>query len=1248
MVPKHDDSLAEQIIREVLVILADGRPRTARTIAQDLARFGLLVDKSLVNRVLCNQGAPTILYDQETHSYYLASMTDSQEQDTPSPLHHQESLSPPIPASSSDGSSSGIIEQPIFTHTELMADLLPEASQNLLPGMFVRVPTQTEIHQNATDFRDYRIGCLIGHDSMADTIHIALWEYQLNSTPKEVMITTARSLVHRCRVLPNTQCYHRPSQQNGLILCACDDEVRTGEFTCYYVSIGGTIERFPENELRVASHRQDADPIHQLKHYEFHNPTYHYHRDRLVQSYIELNNATTGLEELVNTRVLLLAHQAEVITRVLSDENNRYILADEVGLGKTIEACVVLKGLLRRYGSFKTLIIAPAALTHQWVNELNSKFWIPLVSWHKLIAHVGQQFDAPGLIVSHEELDTDDGLWRFIQVQQWGLMIVDEAHHAPRHPQLYDRLHALSSTIQRVLVVSATPIQHRSTEYLSMLRLMYPQRYDALSEKDFSEIVAHQKVLYNVVETVRGSLDPDYFDAREFADLMTPLREPLSGDTFFTSQLDQIFELANDQSCLEQARQLITYLSENYRIESRVIRNRRVSLGRGLLPERSVDTQYAYVPSEAERDTFIELLLYIQAILAEQSEAAISFCEALIHSASSSPQALLELIDFRLKAISQTRISLDPHLLDPTSPYQELERLRQLAKCLAQHSDEQRLLDNLKRCAQGWCEQAQGYFERRRVDDQAAEHRLVQVLRAARHILAQDTESKIVIFTGWQATLSQLYNLLVHHIGSDKLAQFHIGVEPGDLQKEVERFQSDPQCRIILCDELGGEGRNLQIAGAIIHVDLPWSPTQIEQRIGRVDRLGRQGVVTSIIPYAKEQLDEDLFNLMQQSFRVFTQSMSGLEIVVQDVRKDIRQAFSTDPFEGLRRLLPQMQAYATQMRREIELERVFDESAINQQLRQEIAKISNAYQDGEALRESICAWGTQIGMNNTHHSDSQIVTFEPRYFNFASMANAKLVDLPNMEDALERSGRTHHLVVRGSFNRLIAVKREDLVFFAPQGEPWTNTILKNALESERGRCAAIKLCSAKVDAEWRGFEFLFTVQIDPRPLFAVGLPSIHLYKARGIVNDPVYRLWISINGQVIEHNHPVIQAIQEARSHDGDHLGRRSDGSIDTFRAEYPTYEWEPLIDDVSQRAWDCVSQAFKLDEETQALRERLERQLYATRAVRQWLAAQNSPLIDDNDALLQTISQAIEEGLSHPWIRLESVCFWKIVPAHA
>jgi hypothetical protein len=135
---------------------------------------------------------------------------------------------------------------------------------------------------------------------------------------------------------------------------------------------------------------------------------------------------------------------------------------------------------------------------------------------------------------------------------------------------------------------------------------------------------------------------------------------------------------------------------------------------------------------------------------------------------------------------------------------------------------------------------------------------------------------------------------------------------------------------------------------------------------------------------------------------------------------------------------------------------------------------------------------------------------------------------------------------------------------------------------------------------------------------------------------------------MIGRNHPVNQAILEAKPHDGTHLGKRSNGNITAFKAEYPIDEWEPLIVEVSTRAWKDVKQVFQLDEEAQILRDRLDQQRNATQVVRQWLIAQGAPLDDDNNEIMERVTQALVDGLLHPLIRLESICFWKVVPDYA
>lgn len=410
-----------------------------------------------------------------------------------------------------------------------------EGILSLIPGMYVRVPLDIERTDN--NFREYRIGQLYSLDEVANT---ALVRFHGHVDDEQDEIECPLGYLDRCFILPDTACELAHDDQRGCILYRCSDDFLPGRFAEYYVQIADVtgVVSVRESDLRVQRNRQDYDPQAQLLRYEFQQPVWKFPRDGLIEAYSELHNATFGLEELVSARLILFAHQAEVIARVLADTICRYILADEVGLGKTIEACVILKGLRRRYPRLRVLIIAPTTLVHQWHNEMNSKFWLdlPLVQTDKDVVKAS---DAPGCILGAEDLATDDAIWVEVRKQQWGLLIVDEAHHVVKQPLLYQRVHHLSSEFARVLILSATPIQRYKQEYLSLLSLVNPERYRRENFADFAHLLEIQQKLLKRIAILTDILQHE-FNADDFLDELEPILKLLKDDQELISLSQEI------------------------------------------------------------------------------------------------------------------------------------------------------------------------------------------------------------------------------------------------------------------------------------------------------------------------------------------------------------------------------------------------------------------------------------------------------------------------------------------------------------------------------------------------------------------------------------------------------------------------------------------------------------------------------------------------------------------------------------
>lgn len=1201
-------SLAEEIVSQTRTILADGVPRKASEIVVLLNRLGLRVDKKIVNQVLYYQGEPEIIYDSTSHTYGLLSPTE-----------------PSFPASS-------ITSIPAYTSIRPDIDTIRQVpNEPLTTGMYVRFPIDGEEAAYLAQCRDFRIGQVARVDGDVCVVHVTPGEHDSFQLRQ---VEVARALVKRCRLLENSVFSYAPKGKSGILLGTCQNGFVAGNPMTYFALLDGAVVRISETDICIEAHAQAPDPFDQLVEFEFHPSIWKNMRDQLLQNYIELQSATFGIEELVGSRILLLPHQAETIARVLSDRRCRYVLADEVGLGKTIEACVILKGLKRRIPSLKTLIIAPHTLIRQWHGELNRKFWLDFS-----IVNPQNRFEfdpsGPGILMSADYLQQYPQLVNSLLRRHWDLLVVDEAHRLHRRPSLYDLVHRLSQEIEHCLILSATPILRHAAEYLTLLRLMHPQQYDPMSLEMFETMLSAQGNLRRRLAYVGRALSEDDFDPDEFHDEIGPLVPELPEDRVLPLLVRSVEGKAPDRG-LGAAREVHSYLSENYRIENRVIRNRRASLeGQVSLPQRVLDDTYCYHPSAEEGETLAELTQYTIEAVAHQPENA-EIARLFHYAAASSPFALHNLLVLRHSWIDSKKVP------DETGP-----GFIQLLTSTPEFPGEVHRLERLQWHLDQWMSSTRAVLDAAsigRAPAPEAPHRILQVLRAVYHICVQ-RKSKVLIFCRWQETYALLERLLKKHYGSHRLAVFNIGKSADDLQIEVDRFQSDDECSIMLSDESGGEGRNFQVASTIIHVDLPWMPAQIEQRIGRVDRLGRSGVVASVVPYAFRTIEHDLFKLWHQAFELFTHSMSGMEIVLEAVQDDIARMFAEDPREGLAKLLDNMTARARELRQVVEEERYAEESNAQNRRRENFARTLEDNRSGDLLKVPLLKWADLAGMPNysqhDHVSNIEFTVFDPKRFSLNAMKNAKFVNPPNMEEALRRAGRKNALVIRGTFDREVAVQREDVVFFAP-GEPWTDALVANALCADRGQCTAVMRTAPNLKEDWEGFECFYSIRIDPRPLYDSGGDPVNLFHAQGYLNAPTYRVIVGRDGQIVRRSSTVGQLLLSHPHLPGDvHLGKRSGehSSLKLLMERFPGDAWREIVRVALSAAEQQVRSEYEFTAElADEARAVFERSIAGQRAAHRWLRGELSNREIDE---YERISELLIAGIAQPQIRLESVCFW-------
>lgn len=245
-----------------------------------------------------------------------------------------------------------------------------------------------------------------------------------------------------------------------------------------------------EKELMASFISGSANPTHQLKKYEFQNPCWYLGRQIVKDTMNILDNSILGFKELAGCKIYLKAFQLNTIMQCLQNDYCRYMIADEVGLGKTIEACSVLKIYLSNKANQNVLITVPRALVAQWRTELLFKFGL-----------VEGENDNSITILAVEDLTKDDCM------EEWNFIVVDEVHNYLRKRDRYEYIHALSRNSENVILLSATPIQQRQEEYLDLLRLILPEKYDDISIEKFSELVEKQNKISRLTYSLLDEVD---------------------------------------------------------------------------------------------------------------------------------------------------------------------------------------------------------------------------------------------------------------------------------------------------------------------------------------------------------------------------------------------------------------------------------------------------------------------------------------------------------------------------------------------------------------------------------------------------------------------------------------------------------------------------------------------------------------------------------------------------------------------
>ncbi|CAM2882318.1 helicase-related protein [Rariglobus hedericola] len=560
-------------------------------------------------------------------------------------------------------------------------------------------------------------------------------------------------------------------------------------------------------------------------------------------------------------RIDLIPHQFYILNEVSNRQIPRVLLADEVGLGKTIEACLILQRLLATGRAKRALILVPESLTHQWFVELLRRFnlWFTIFDEARCLAvEASEPGKNPFLssqlgLASIAYLAGPDAAARRTQVIEagWDLVIVDEAHHLGWTPEAaspdYQFVEQLARKAPGLLLLTATPTQLGLAGHFARLRLLDPHRYDDyetfLDETaDFGKIAA---IAEKIVENSALS-NADQKTLRQIFD-----RDP---ETLAT-------HLAALDAGKPGAREaLLRTLLDQHGTGRVVFRNTRAAMTG--FPKR----QYCPV---ALPDATPALL----ARVARELEAEEAAAEASAHNASRIQGAAAAIetgpisIDFSAEAEaaladassedsddfnsgeSDNVVSPDEEpsedsddTLDdaPAKPTRKKAAKKTKAKS-APLTAFPSAKSKSKPVAASVSEPSAATALRYTYKDDPRLDWLVSFLKKtapAKVLLICRSERKVLAL---EAAIKEKHNL--------NIGLFHEGLPLVQRDRQAAWFAEKDGAQLLLCSEIGSEGRNFQFAHHLVLWDLPLNPSLVEQRIGRLDRIGQTDTIKIHVPY---------------------------------------------------------------------------------------------------------------------------------------------------------------------------------------------------------------------------------------------------------------------------------------------------------------------------------------------------------------------------------------------------------------
>jgi superfamily II DNA or RNA helicase len=520
----------------------------------------------------------------------------------------------------------------------------------------------------------------------------------------------------------------------------------------------------------------------------------------------------------------------------------RFLLADDPGAGKTIMAGLLIKELIVRGDLNRCLIVAPGSLVEQWQDELAQKLGLDfdIITRETIEAsRSGNPFAERHLIICRlDQLSRSDEIQAKLEQTDWDLVVVDEAHKMSAHfyglevqeTKRYKLGKLLGTLTRHLLLMTATPHSGKPEDFQLFMALIDADRFEGKPRKGAKQLDAQGLMRRMVKEELLTFEGKPLFPERK----AYTVSYPLSPDEalLYTQVTEYVREEMNR--------------AEKLKREGEGRRGNVVGFALTVLQRRLASSPEAIYQSLCRRRKRLEARVNEERVGKRATESAIDVTEGL-----TAPEDIDDLLEGELE-------DLEEEVVDQASA----------AKTIVELEAEIRTLRSLEAIAEGV----------RRSGTDAKWQRMAELLQDRSTELLDESGRlrKLIVFSEHRDTLNYLSERIRTLIGRpEAVVTIHGGLQRELRREAQERFRQDPDVTVLVATDAAGEGVNLQQAHLLINYDLPWNPNRIEQRFGRIHRIGQREVCHMWNLVAAETREGQVFERLLEKLSEQSKALGG-------------------------------------------------------------------------------------------------------------------------------------------------------------------------------------------------------------------------------------------------------------------------------------------------------------------------------------------------------------------------------------